>query len=82
MAMSNEEKIMLSSALVSIGRNIEALIPSTMKYALAIAINDDEPQLIYSGEMTSYAVAKVLRTIADRIDPPKPKEPITIVRKK
>jgi galactose-1-phosphate uridylyltransferase len=67
--MTNEEKVMLSSALVAIGRNIEALLPTTMKYALVITFTDDPPHVIYSGELTSKAMAHALRAAADKVDP-------------
>lgn len=70
MPITNEEKIMLSSAMVSIGRNIEALLPSTMKYAMVTIFENDDPHLIYSGELRSQQVAKALRAVADRLDPP------------
>lgn len=60
---------MLSSAMVTIGRNIEANLPSTMKYALVIVFEEDPPHLIYSGELRTKGAAQALREVADRIDP-------------
>lgn len=61
---------MLSSAMVTIGRNIEANLPSTMKYGLVVIFEEDPPHLIYSGQLRTKQVAQAFREVAERIDPP------------
>jgi hypothetical protein len=40
-----------------------------MKYALIITHEEDQPTLIYSGELKIKQLAQALRAVVDRLDP-------------
>jgi hypothetical protein len=61
---------MLDSAVVVITRNIEAVLPSTMNYALVIIFADDDPMLVHSGNINTAMVVNELRAAADIARPP------------
>jgi galactose-1-phosphate uridylyltransferase len=67
-SISAEEKIMLASALGVITRNIDSVLPTTMRYVLLITFEDDEPLVVHSGTMNKALVVEELLTAVDRID--------------
>jgi galactose-1-phosphate uridylyltransferase len=69
-SISAEEKIMLASALGVITRNIDSVLPTTMRYVLLITFEDDEPLVVHSGTMNKALVIEELLAAVDRIDAP------------
>ena len=75
MAVSKEEEIMLNSAIQVITRNLEAVLPTTMKYALVVIFEEDDPRTWWSNGITTSEVAYELRLAADISCPTVVKEP-------